>query len=154
MSEGETADALHREAIERLDTAGVRMDSARARLRHGEWLRLERRRAQARTRLSEAHEMLDAAGAEAFAERARRELKAVGVKVRGRATAETAVLTAKEVEIARLVQGGFTNPEIGARLFLSPHTVEWHLRKVFVKLGVSSRKEIDSVRLEAMATAP
>ncbi|WP_134656109.1 LuxR family transcriptional regulator [Streptomyces sp. H23] len=154
VSEGETADALHREAIERLDAAGVRMDSARARLRHGEWLRLERRRAQARTRLSEAHEMLDAAGAEAFAERARRELKAVGVKVRVGATAENAVLTAKEVEIARLVQGGFTNPEIGARLFLSPHTVEWHLRKVFVKLGVSSRKEIGSVRLEAMATAP
>jgi DNA-binding CsgD family transcriptional regulator len=154
VSEGETADALHREGIEWLDTAGVRMDSARARLRHGEWLRLERRRAQARTRLSEAHEILDAAGAEAFAERARRELKAVGVEVRGRAAAETAVLTVKEVEIARLVQGGFTNSEIGARLFLSPHTVEWHLRKVFAKLGVSSRKEIGSVRLEAMATKP
>ncbi|MFJ4426513.1 helix-turn-helix transcriptional regulator [Streptomyces bobili] len=154
VSEGEAADALHREAIERLDAAGVRMDSARARLRHGEWLRLERRRAQARTRLGEAHEMLDAAGAEAFAERARRELTAAGVKVPGRAAAETALLTAKEAEIARLAQGGFTNPEIGARLFLSPHTVEWHLRKVFAKLGISSRKEIGSVRLETMATTP
>lgn len=98
--------------------------------------------------------MLDEAGAEAFAERARRELQAVGVKVSGRATAEPAVLTAKEVEIARLAQGGFTNPEIGARLFLSPHTVDWHLRKVFAKLGISSRKQIGSIQLEAMQTTP
>ncbi|MGV9643517.1 helix-turn-helix transcriptional regulator [Streptomyces sp. NPDC003514] len=152
VSEGAAADALHREAIEQLDTAGVRMDSARARLRHGEWLRRERRRAQARIRLNEAYEMLDAAGAEAFAERARGELKAAGEKVPGRTAAEAAVLTAKEVEIARLAQGGFTNPEIGARLFLSPHTVEWHLRKVFAKLGISSRKEIGSVRWETVAT--
>ncbi|MFD8744173.1 AAA family ATPase [Streptomyces sp. NPDC059616] len=154
VSEGEAADALHQEAIERLDEAGVRMDSARARLRHGEWLRTQQRRTEARTRLSEAHEMLDAAGAEAFAERARRELQAAGVKVRGRAAAEPAVLTAKEVEIARLAQGGFTNPEIGARLFLSPHTVDWHLRKVFAKLGISSRKQIGSIQLEAIPTAP
>jgi DNA-binding CsgD family transcriptional regulator len=152
VSEGQTADGLHQEAIEQLDAAGARMDSARARLRHGEWLRLEQRRAEARSRLSEAHEMLGEAGAEAFAERARRELRAAGVKVRKRASATPSVLTAKEVEIARLAQGGFTNPEIGARLFLSPHTVEWHLRKVFAKLGISSRKEIDSMQLEGMAT--
>ncbi|MEW2079847.1 AAA family ATPase [Streptomyces sp. NPDC017966] len=152
VSEGEAADALHREAIEQLDVAGTRMDSARARLRYGEWLRAERRQAQARTVLSEAHEMLGAAGAEAFAERARRELQAAGVKVSVRASAAPAVLTAKEAEIARLAQGGFTNPEIGARLFLSPHTVEWHLRKVFAKLGISSRKEIGSLQLDAVGT--
>ncbi|MFG2359783.1 ATP-binding protein [Streptomyces sp. NPDC048521] len=154
VSEGQAADGLHREAIEQLDTAEARMDSARARLRYGEWLRLEQRRAEARSRLSEAHEMLSEAGAEAFAERARRELQAAGVKVRKPATATPVVLTAKEVEIARLAQGGFTNPEIGARLFLSPHTVEWHLRKVFAKLGISSRKEIDSTQLEGMAATP
>ncbi|MFD7401882.1 AAA family ATPase [Streptomyces sp. NPDC059866] len=152
VSEGEAADVLHREAIERLDTAETRMDSARARLRYGEWLRLQQRRAEARTRLSEAHEMLSEAGADAFAERARRGLQAVGVKVSVRASTASAALTAKEVEIARLAQGGFTNPEIGARLFLSPHTVEWHLRKVFAKLGISSRKEIGSVHLDALAT--
>ncbi|WP_210572025.1 LuxR family transcriptional regulator [Streptomyces sp. GESEQ-4] len=152
VSEGEAADVLHREAIERLDTAETRMDSARARLRYGEWLRLQQRRAEARTRLGEAHEMLSEAGADAFAERARRELQAVGVKVSVRASTASAALTAKEVEIARLAQGGFTNPQIGARLFLSPHTVEWHLRKVFAKLGISSRKEIGSVHLDALAT--
>ncbi|MDQ1031176.1 DNA-binding CsgD family transcriptional regulator [Streptomyces umbrinus] len=152
VSEGEAADVLHREAIERLDTAETRMDSARARLRYGEWLRLQQRRAEARTRLSEAHEMLSEAGADAFAERARRGLQAVGVKVSVRASTASAALTAKEVEIARLAQGGFTNPQIGARLFLSPHTVEWHLRKVFAKLGISSRKEIGSVHLDALAT--
>ncbi|MEV5383706.1 AAA family ATPase [Streptomyces sp. NPDC052721] len=150
VSEGHDADVLHREAIERLDTAQARMDGARARLRYGEWLRLEQRRAEARSQLSEAHTMLGEAGAEAFAERARRELQAVGVKVRKRASATPVVLTAKEVEIARLARGGFTNPEIGARLFLSPHTVEWHLRKIFAKLGISSRKEIGSVQLEGM----
>lgn len=150
VSEGHDADVLHREAIERLDTAQARMDGARARLRYGEWLRLEQRQAEARSQLSEAYTMLGEAGAEAFAERARRELQAVGVKVRKRASATPVVLTAKEVEIARLAQGGFTNPEIGARLFLSPHTVEWHLRKIFAKLGISSRKEIGSVPLEGM----
>ncbi|WP_030939689.1 MULTISPECIES: helix-turn-helix domain-containing protein [Streptomyces] len=96
--------------------------------------------------------MLGEAGAEAFAERARRELQAVGAKVRKRASVTPVVLTAKEVEIARLAQSGFTNPEIGARLFLSPHTVEWHLRKVFAKLGTSSREEIGSMPLEGMPT--
>ncbi|MFD8565517.1 AAA family ATPase [Streptomyces sp. NPDC059639] len=152
ISGGEIADGLHREAIEQLDTAGTRMDSARARLRYGEWLSVEGRRAEARAQLSEAHEMLGEAGAEAFAERARRALQSAGVKVRKKGVATSAVLTEKEVEIARLAGEGFTNPEIGARLFLSPHTVEWHLRKVFAKLGISSRKEIGSTQLEAMAT--
>lgn len=152
VSGGQTADGLHREAIEQLDRAGTRMDSARARLRYGEWLRSEQRGAEARTWLSEAHEMLGDAGAEAFAERARRELQAAGVKIRKPASVTPSVLTAKEVEIARLAQEGFTNPEIGARLFLSHHTVEWHLRKVFAKLGISSRKDIGSVQLQGMAT--
>lgn len=152
VSEGQVADVLHREAIERLDAAQARMDGARARLRYGEWLRLEQRQAEARSQLGEAHTMLGEAGADAFAERARRELQAVGVRVRKRASAAPVALTAKEVEIARLAQGGFTNPEIGARLFLSPHTVEWHLRKIFAKLGISSRKEIGSAQLEGMPT--
>ncbi|MFJ2399354.1 ATP-binding protein [Streptomyces sp. NPDC087843] len=152
VSEGQAADSLHQEAIEQLDTTEARMDSARARLRYGEWLSLEQRRAEARAQLSAAHEILDEAGAEAFAERARRELQAAGVKLRKRASATPAVLTAKEGEIARLAQGGFTNPEIAARLFLSPHTVEWHLRKVFAKLGISSRKEIGSMQLEGVVT--
>ncbi|MFC8425642.1 AAA family ATPase [Streptomyces sp. NPDC057236] len=147
VSEGPAADALHRRAIEHLDAAGTRMDSARARLRYGEWLRLGRRRDDARVHLNEAYEMLGEAGAEAFAERARRELQATGATARKRASAAPAALTAKEAEIARLAQAGFTNPEIAARLFLSPHTVEWHLRKVFAKLGVSSRKEIGTVAL-------
>ncbi|MEV5840344.1 AAA family ATPase [Streptomyces sp. NPDC051985] len=151
VSDGRAADRLHQEAIERLDAAEVRMDSARARLRYGEWLRLEQRRAEARTWLGEAHEMLGEAGAEAFAERARRELQAAGVRTRKPVPETPVVLTAKEVEIARLAQGGFTNPEIGARLFLSPHTVEWHLRKIFAKLGISSRKEIGTMRLDGMA---
>ncbi|MFG2944808.1 helix-turn-helix transcriptional regulator [Streptomyces adustus] len=150
VSDGQLADSLHRQAIEQLDTTGARMDSARARLRYGEWLRLEQRRAEARAQLNAAHEMLSEAGAEAFAERARRELQAAGVKLRKRASAAPAVLTAKETEIARLAQGGFTNPEIAARLFLSPHTVEWHLRKVFAKLGISSRREIGSMQLEGV----
>jgi DNA-binding CsgD family transcriptional regulator len=150
VSDGRAAEDLHREAVELLDRTQARMDSARARLRHGEWLRSEGRPADARERLSEAHEMLSEAGAEAFAERARRELQAAGAKVRKRASVAPAVLTPKEVEIARLAEEGFTNPEIGARLFLSPHTVDWHLRKVFAKLGISSRKEISSVRPEGM----
>jgi DNA-binding CsgD family transcriptional regulator len=150
VSRDRDADALHREAVERLDAARVGMDAARARLRHGEWLRRQGRPDEARVRLDEAHTMLDEAGAEAFAERARRELRAVGVRVRTRASATPAVLTAKEAEIARLARGGLTNPEIGARLFLSPHTVEWHLRKIFTKLGISSRREIGAERLEGM----
>ncbi|MFJ9098021.1 AAA family ATPase [Streptomyces sp. NPDC102405] len=150
VSDGRAAEDLHREAVELLDRTQARMDSARARLRHGEWLRSEGRPADARERLSEAHEMLSEAGAEAFAERARRELQAAGAKVRKPVSVAPVVLTPKEFEIARLAEEGFTNPEIGARLFLSPHTVDWHLRKVFAKLGISSRKEISSVRPEGM----
>ncbi|MFJ3671139.1 AAA family ATPase [Streptomyces sp. NPDC090106] len=152
LTEGPDAEPLHREAVERLDLAGTRMDGARARLRYGEWLRRRGRRADARTWLGEAHEMLGEAGAEAFAERARTELRAAGVKVRPQSAPTSVTFTAKEAEIARLARDGFTNPEIAARLFLSPHTVEWHLRKVYAKLGISSRKDIGSVDLDTLAT--
>ncbi|TYB64879.1 AAA family ATPase [Nonomuraea sp. PA05] len=142
VSEGPAAEDLYREAIERLGRTEARVPHARARLLYGEWLRRENRRADAREHLSAAYEALNRMGAEAFAERARRELQATGEKV-GRRTAEvSATLTAQEAQIARLAGDGLTNLEIGSQLFISPHTVEWHLRKVFVKLGIVSRKQI------------
>ena len=142
MSEGEDADALYREAIERLERTRIRIELARARLLYGEWLRREGRRVDAREQLRTAHEMFGRAGAEAFAERARRELLATGETVLRR-TAETRdYLTPQEAQIARLAADGHTNPEIGAQLFISPRTVEYHLRKVFTKLDVSSRREL------------
>ncbi|MGW6903378.1 helix-turn-helix transcriptional regulator [Streptomyces sp. NPDC054940] len=153
VSDGQSADALYREAIERLDTTEVRMDVARARLLYGEWLRRENRRADARAQLSSAHDTLSQIGAEAFAERARRELQATGATIRRRAVATHSALTPQEAQIARLAGDGLTNPEIGAQLFISPHTVEWHLRKVFSKLGIASRREIRTLRLDGTATS-
>lgn len=142
-SEADSPDALYRQAIEHFGDLGIRMLLARSRLCYGEWLRRENRRADARAQLGVAHEMLSGFGAAAFADRARRELQATGVAVRSRAAAATVdALTAQEAQIARLAADGLTNPEIGARLFISPHTVEWHLRKVFTKLGITSRREI------------
>lgn len=115
---------------------------ARARLLHGEWLRREGRRLDAREQLGVAHDTFSTIGADAFAERARRELQATGETVRRRAVEVPAVLTAQEEQIARLAGAGLTNAEIGAQLFISPHTVEWHLRKIFAKLGISSRRQI------------
>ena len=142
MSEGDPADALYREAIERLARTRVRVELARARLVYGEWLRREHRHVDAREQLRAAHDMLSAIGAEAFAERARRELVATGETVRKRAPDARDSLTPQEAQIARLAADGQTNPEIGAHLFISPRTVEYHLRKVFTKLGVTSRKEL------------
>jgi DNA-binding CsgD family transcriptional regulator len=142
LSDGASAERLYREAIERLGRTRVRVELARAHLLYGEWLKRENRRVDAREQLRTAHQMLTAMGAEGFAERARRELLSTGEVVR-RYTAETASeLTAQEAQIARLAGDGHTNPEIGIRLFISARTVEWHLRKVFAKLGVSSRKEL------------
>jgi len=142
MSEGDRADTLHREAIERLERTRIRIELARARLLYGEWLRREDRRVDAREQLRAAHDTFSRAGAEAFAERARRELLATGETVR-RLTNETRdALTPQETQIARLAAEGNTNPEIGAQLFISPRTVEYHLHKVFSKLGVASRKEL------------
>jgi DNA-binding CsgD family transcriptional regulator len=139
LSEGEVADGLYREAIDRLSLTRLRPELARAHLLYGEWLRRVGRRVDAREQLRIAHEMLAATGMEAFAERARRELLATGQKVRKRAVETRDELTPQENQIARLARDGLSNPEIGARLFLSPRTVEWHLGKVFTKLGVTSR---------------
>ena len=147
VSEGEAAERLYREAIDRLGRTRMRVELARAHLLYGESLRRQRRRLDAREQLRTAHEMFTAMGIEAFADRAARELLATGETARRR-TAETAGrLTAQEAQIARLARDGLSNPEIGARLFISPRTVEYHLRKVFTKLDISSRKELhDALR--------
>jgi DNA-binding CsgD family transcriptional regulator len=139
---GAAAEDHYREAIERLSRTAIRQEIARSHLLYGEWLRRENRRIDARQQLRTAHEMLSAMGIQAFAERARIELLATGETVRKR-TVETLIdLTSQELQIARLASDGRTNPEIGAQLFLSPRTVEWHLRKVFTKLNVSSRRQL------------
>jgi DNA-binding CsgD family transcriptional regulator len=118
------------------------VDLARAHLVYGEWLRRENRRTDARTQLRTAHEMLDAMGVAAFAARARRELAATGETVRKRTVETTITLTAQEAYIARLARDGRTNAEIGTQLFLSVRTVEWHLRKIYTKLDIGSRREL------------
>ncbi len=142
LSSGESADRLYREAIQRLSRTRIRTELARAHLLYGEWLRRQNRRMDAREQLRCGYEMLTAMGIEGFAERARRELLATGENVRKRTVDTAGELTGQEAEIARLAADGHTNPEIGAKLFLSSRTVEWHLRKVFTKLGISSRKEL------------
>jgi DNA-binding CsgD family transcriptional regulator/tetratricopeptide (TPR) repeat protein len=143
LSGGEAAENLYAEAIERLGRTRVRLDYARARLLYGEWLRREGRRVDAREQLREAHQMLTAMGVEGFAERARRELAATGETVhKQQDAAPREELTAQETQIARLAGDGRTNPEIGAELFISPRTVEWHLHKVYPKLGISSRRQL------------
>jgi DNA-binding CsgD family transcriptional regulator len=145
VTEGDAAEDLYREAIDRLGRTRLRPELARAHLLYGEWLRRENRRAAARAQLRSAHEQLSAIGMAAFAERARTELLATGEQVRKRSVATRDDLTAQERQIAQLARDGHTNPEIGARLFLSPRTVEWHLRKVFSKLGIRSRWELTTV---------
>jgi DNA-binding CsgD family transcriptional regulator len=137
--DGEDGERLYREAIQTLGHTGLGLELARGHLLYGEWLRGENRRADAREQLRAAHELLVTMGADGFAERARRELIATGEKVRKRRDTTRDELTPQEEQIARLARDGLTNPEIGAQLFLSPRTVEWHLRKIFLKLGISSR---------------
>ena len=135
-------ESAYREAIERLARSRAALELARSRLVYGEWLRRENRRTDARELLRSAHESFSRMGAEAFAERARRELLATGETVR-RITPDTRdALTPQEVQVARLARDGHTNPEIGAQLFISPRTVEYHLHKVFRKLDVASRREL------------
>jgi DNA-binding CsgD family transcriptional regulator len=153
LSEGAAAEEAYREAIERLGRTRIRGSLARAHLLYGEWLRREDRRNDARRELRTAHGMLEQMGAGAFTERARRELQAAGETVRRRPVVNRVALTAQEAQIARLASDGLTNPAIGAQLFLSPHTVEWHLRKVFHKLGISSRKQLRGSLAEATAAS-
>lgn len=142
LAHGADAERLHREAIEHLSGTRVTAELARARLLHGEWLRRADRRPDAREQLRAALDTFTAMGADGFAERTRRELQATGETTRTRTVDPTTGLTAQEAEIARLATQRHTNSEIGARLFISPRTVEWHLRKVFTKLSITSRKEL------------
>ncbi|MEV5904642.1 helix-turn-helix transcriptional regulator [Streptomyces sp. NPDC052127] len=145
LADGAAADRLYREAIERLERSRIAVQLARTHLLYGEWLRRENRRVDAREHLRTAHEMLQGFGAVAFAERARRELLATGETLRSRPVDVGGVaeaLTAQEGQIARLAADGMTNSEIGAALFISPRTVEWHLSKVFTKLDVKSRNKL------------
>jgi DNA-binding CsgD family transcriptional regulator len=150
LSEGDAADRLYRESIERLDRTRVRVELARAHLLYGEWLRRENRRVDAREQLRAAYDQFSRIGAEAFAERARGELLATGETAPRRTVETRDALTPQEAQIARMASERHTNPEIGAKLFISPRTVEYHLRKVFTKLDVSSRKELRGA-LAAMA---
>lgn len=149
LSEGSRAEELYREAIERLGHCRVALELARAHLLYGEWLRRENRRIDARVQLRTAHEMYASMGAEAFAARAAHELLATGETARKRTDETRSELTAQELQIARLAVEGRTNPEIGAQLFLSPRTVEWHLRKVYAKLGISSRRQLHGALADA-----
>ena len=129
----------HPDTLISVTSTRLRPDLARAHLLYGEWLRRKRRRIDAREQLRTAHDLLESTGMEAFAERARRELLATGEKVRKRSDETRDELTPQEEQIARLARYGLSNPEIGAQLFISARTVEWHLRKVFTKLGIASR---------------
>jgi DNA-binding CsgD family transcriptional regulator len=145
LAAGDPADRLYREAIDRLGRTRVRVELARAHLLYGEWLRRERRRMDAREQLRAAYEMFVTMGADGFAERAARELLATGERARQRAVESGSQLTAQEAQVARLARDGFSNPDIGARLFISSRTVQYHLRKVFTKLGITSRTQLDRV---------
>ena len=145
VNEGEDAERFYLEAIEKLSRTLVRADLGRAHLLYGEWLRRQGRRVDARVQLRTAHEILIELGIEGFAERTRRELEATGATVRKRKAHADQQLTAQEAQIARMAREGRTNSEISVQLFISPRTVEWHLHKVFMKLGISSRRQLSEV---------
>jgi DNA-binding CsgD family transcriptional regulator len=148
LSEADRAESLFQQAIEQLEASRAVAQLARTELLYGEWLRREHRRVDSRVHLRRAHKMFTTMGARAFTGRAHRELAATGETVRKRTVQPTGdPLTPQEAQIARLAGDGLTNPEIGAQLFISPHTVEWHLRKVFAKLGISSRRQLRSASL-------
>jgi ATP/maltotriose-dependent transcriptional regulator MalT len=142
LTRDEPAEGLYQDAIHRLGRTRLRPELARAELLYGEWLRRANRRMDARRQLRAAYDRFTAIGMEAFAERARRELQATGGKVRKRTVETRDELTAQERQIAILARDGLSNPEIGARLFLSPRTVEYHLSKVFSRLEIGSRREL------------
>lgn len=147
LADNDEAESAFLEAIERLERADIALHLSRVRLSYGEWLRRANRRTDARRHLGDAHQMFTTMGAQGFAERARRELVAIGAKVRKQPVATGDGLTPQEAQIARLAADGLTNQEIGAQLFISTHTVEWHLRKVFVKLDISSRRQLRTAAL-------
>jgi ATP/maltotriose-dependent transcriptional regulator MalT len=142
LADADAADSVYREAIERLGRTRLRLQLARAHLVYGEWLRRERRRLDAREQLRTALEMFTSMGTEAFASRAERELLATGERVRKRSVETREELTAQETQVRRLAGDGLSNAEIGARLFISRHTVAYHLRKVFSKLDITSRSQL------------
>ena len=145
LASGEAANTLYLEAIERLGRTRIVVHLARAHLLYGEWLRREQRRLDAREQLRAAYDMFHGMGADAFAERAHRELLATGETAHKRTASKRADLTPQEAQIARLAADGHTNPEIGSELFISPRTVEYHLSKVFTKLGLTTRRELRTV---------
>jgi DNA-binding CsgD family transcriptional regulator len=151
LSDRNAAEALFREAIERLGRSRIAVHLARAHLVYGEWLRRENRRVDSREHLRAAHDTFGRIGAEAFADRARRELLATGETARRRIDEMRDVLTPQEAQIARLARDGLSNPDIGAQLFISPRTVQYHLRKVFAKLGISSRNQLGRVPLSRLS---
>ena len=142
LSDGEAAEALYREAIERLSRTSIRVQLARAHLVYGEWLRRERRRREAREQLRTALEMFTSMGTEGFADRTQRELSATGERARKRSVETRDDLTPQEAQIARMAGDGLSNAEIGARLFVSQSTVAYHLRNVFAKLNIASRHQL------------
>ncbi|HEY2702734.1 MAG TPA: AAA family ATPase [Candidatus Dormibacteraeota bacterium] len=154
LSDGEVADELHREAIERLGRCRATAQLARAHLLYGEWLRRERRRVEAREQLRTARDMFVSMGAEGFAARADRELLATGEHARKRSVETAYELTPQELQIAGLAQAGHSNQVIAARLFISPRTVEYHLHKVFTKLGIASRTQLDQAPLMELTGTP
>ena len=148
------AESFYTESVERLSRSRALLDLARSRLVYGEWLRRENRRVDAREQLRTAHDLFGRMGADAFAERARVELAATGETVRKRTIETIDQLTAQEAQVARLAADGQTNPQIGAQLFISPRTVEYHLRKVFTKLGIGSRNELRRALPQVEHAAP
>ncbi|MFJ4624379.1 AAA family ATPase [Streptomyces sp. NPDC088812] len=152
LTDGDEAERLYRTAIEEFGRGGVTVEVARTHLLYGEWLRRGHRRSLAREHLRTAHEMFDRMRAHAFAERAGRELLATGEHVRVREDKPTSVLTPQESQVATLAADGMTNAQIGAELFISPHTVEWHLRKVYTKLGINSRRALPVALASTPAT--
>jgi DNA-binding CsgD family transcriptional regulator len=145
LSEGDQAEFLYQEAIELLGRSRISAQLARAQLVYGEWLRRENRRVDARVQLRAAHDTFSRIAAEAFAERALRELLATGETARKRTDDARAQLTPQEAQVARLARDGLSNPEIGAQLFISPRTVQYHLRKVFQKLAITSRNQLGRI---------
>ena len=154
LNDGEDAEGWYRQAVDRLSRTALRPELARAHLLYGEWLRRQGRRADARAQLRAAHGMFDTIGMAAFAERARRELAVTGETARQRTVEARDTLTPQEAQIAQLARAGMSNPEIAAQLFLSVRTIEWHLRKVFTKLEISSRLQLQRALSHGAGAGP